>query len=187
MLRKKELLSHLELQPRTTEDRLDKKECKIIFGIDPGTRVTGYGIIRVTPFGIEPVDFGAIRPPPDLPLSERHRILFESLESLVAHFQPDALAVETQFVYKNVQSALKLGMVRGVALLAAARRGLPIYEYAPRKAKLAVVGTGAASKEQVQKMVQLLLRLPHPPEPEDAADALALAICHSNTLNRRGF
>lgn len=162
---------------------MNKKNSKIILGIDPGTRITGYGIIRVTPSGLEPIDFGAIRPPQDLPLTEKHLILFDGLESLLAHFQPDALAVETQFVYKNVQSALKLGMARGVALLAAARRKLPIHEYAPKKAKLAVVGSGSASKEQVQRMVQLLLRLPHLPEPEDAADALALAICHANTLN----
>jgi crossover junction endodeoxyribonuclease RuvC len=100
-------------------------------------------------------------------------------------YQPDAVAIETQFVYKNVQSAMKLGMARAMGLLAAARRQIPIFEYAPTKAKLAVVGNGGASKMQVQKMIQLLLRLPTLPEPEDAADALALAICHAHTIKTR--
>lgn len=150
----------------------------IVLGIDPGTRITGYGLIRKKDSSFHPVDFGCIRPPPDLPLPERYRILFESLEILIERHRPDALSVESQFVLKNAQSALKLGMAKGMAILAAARRGIPIFEYPPTRAKLAVAGTGRASKWQVQKMIQSLLRLPSPPEPEDAADALALAICH---------
>lgn len=160
---------------------MDKKE--IILGIDPGTRVTGYGIISMQE-PILAIDYGCIRPPPDLPLAERYKIIFESLEMLIEQHAPTTIAVESQFVLKNAQSAIKLGMAKGMVLLAAARKNIPVYEYAPRKAKLAVVGTGAASKAQVQKMIQTLLRLPKLPEPEDAADALALAICCSHQLRR---
>lgn len=154
---------------------------KIILGIDPGTRITGYGIIAVDN-ALEPLDFGCIRLPPKLELPARLLILYESLEKLLEKYEPNAVAVETQFVYKNVQIAIKLGMARGMVLLAAAKKNIPVFEYAPKKAKLAIVGTGSASKTQVQKMVQLLLKLPTLPEPEDAADALALAVCHANSL-----
>ncbi|HLB52989.1 MAG TPA: crossover junction endodeoxyribonuclease RuvC [Chlamydiales bacterium] len=154
----------------------------IILGIDPGTRVCGYGVIRL-PY--EPLDFGCIRPPPHLSLEFRYQILFESIESLIEKFSPDAIAVEAQFVNKNPQSAIKLGMAKGMVFLAAARKKIPISEYAPKKAKLAVVGKGQASKFQVQKMIQMLLKLPSPPEPEDAADALALAICCAHELKKR--
>ncbi|MBU6383211.1 MAG: crossover junction endodeoxyribonuclease RuvC [Verrucomicrobia bacterium] len=147
---------------------------KKIIGIDPGTRMTGYGVIDDA---LQPIDFGCIRPPPKLELAQRYKILFESMEALIEKFQPYAVAVESQFVLKNAQSAIKLGMAKGMVYLAAARRAIPVYEFAPKQAKLAVVGHGGASKFQVQKMVQALLRLPHPPQPEDAADALALAIC----------
>ncbi|MDE3055622.1 MAG: crossover junction endodeoxyribonuclease RuvC [Verrucomicrobiota bacterium] len=146
----------------------------VILGIDPGTRICGYGILRVPH---EPLDFGAIRPPSHLPLEKRYQILFEGIEVLLEKYIPEAVAVEAQFVNKNPQSTLKLGMAKGMVFLAAARKGIPIYEYAPKKAKLAVTGKGGASKLQVQRMIQMLLRLPHLPEPEDAADALALAIC----------
>jgi crossover junction endodeoxyribonuclease RuvC len=159
-------------------------EEQVILGIDPGTRITGYGIIRVgNKPQFEPLDFGCIRPPVNLSSPARYLALFDSLEMLLENYSPNVVAVETQFVYKNVQSAIKLGMARGIVLLAAAKRNIPIYEYAPKKAKLAVVGNGGASKEQVQKMIQFLLKLPVLPEPEDAADALALAICHANTLS----
>lgn len=158
------------------------KKQPIILGIDPGTRITGYGVIRCQNSFLEPVDFGCIRPPPSLNNADRYLTLFNGLEKLLDLYHPEAVSVETQFVYKNVQSAMKLGMARGVVLIAAARRGIPIFEYAPKKAKLAVVGNGSASKEQVQRMVQLLLQLPILPEPEDAADALALAICHANSI-----
>lgn len=151
---------------------MTKKE--IILGIDPGTRITGYGAIDADK---NPIDFGCIRPPPKLPLPERYKILFESVEALIIRLDPTAIAVESQFVLKNAQSAIKLGMAKGMIYLAAARKNIPIYEFAPKKAKLAVVGHGSASKHQVQKMIQALLRLPNPPEPEDAADALSLAIC----------
>jgi crossover junction endodeoxyribonuclease RuvC len=154
----------------------------IIIGIDPGTQVTGYGIIKYKSNVSEVLDFGCIRPPRHLNAHERYLAIFNGIEHLLERYQPHFFAIETQFVNKNAQSALKLGMARGVATLAGTKRGIPIYEYAPRKAKLAVVGNGAASKEQVQKMIQLLLRLPVLPTPEDAADALAIALCHAHTI-----
>lgn len=156
---------------------MHKKE--IILGIDPGTRITGYGIIS-TEGTIIPIDYGCIRPPLHLPLAQRYKIIFESIETLIEKHAPTQIAVESQFVLKNAQSAIKLGMAKGMVLLAAARKNIPVYEFAPKKAKLAVVGFGGASKLQVQKMIQSLLRLPVMPEPEDAADALALAICCSH-------
>lgn len=155
---------------------------KIILGVDPGTVVTGYGIIKMVGSKPIPLDFGAIRPPKTASSSEKYLIIFEAIETLLERFVPDAVAVESQYVHKNAMSAMKLGMARAMAILASARRKIPIYEYAPTKAKLAVVGKGSASKEQVQKMIQLLLQLPTPPHPHDAADALALALCHAHQL-----
>ncbi len=155
----------------------------IILGIDPGTQITGYGFIRKEPSHILALDYGCIRPPHALPLAERYRIIYESLVIIIDQHKPDIMAVESQFVLKNPQTAIKLGMAKGMAILAAAQRGIPVFEYAPTRAKMAVVGNGHASKWQVQKMIQILLHLPTPPEPEDAADALALAICHAQTGN----
>ena len=154
----------------------------IIIGIDPGTRVTGYGIIEHHPHQTKAIDFGCIRPPAKATSSERYKIIFDAIESLLDLHKPEALAVEGQFFHKNAMSAMKLGMARAMAILAAERRGIPIFEYAPKKAKKAVVGTGSASKHQVQKMVQMLLSLDEIPTPDDAADALALALCHSHLL-----
>lgn len=154
----------------------------IILGIDPGTRVTGYGIITLAGTAYKALDFGCICPPPSLKLSDRYLIIFEAVDQLLEKFKPDVLIVETQYVCKNVQSTLKLGMARGVVMVAAKRRGIAVYEYSPTKAKKAVVGNGSASKEQVQAMVQVLLNLSDIPEPEDAADALSLAICHANSM-----
>lgn len=153
----------------------------IVLGIDPGTEITGYALIKKEGRILVPIDFGCIRTPAKHPLPKRYHMIFESVERLIAKFRPDALSIETQFVYKNAQSALKVGMARGVVLVAAERAGIPIYEYTPTKAKKAVVGKGNATKYEVQKMMQLLLSLASPPTPLDAADALALAVCHANT------
>lgn len=157
----------------------------IIIGIDPGTLITGYGIIEVVNGNQRIIDYGCIRPPASLKLSDRYLIIFNAVEELLDKYRPDALAVETQYVEKNVQSAIKLGMARGTVIIAAKRKGIPIYEYAPTKAKAAVVGNGKASKQQVQGMVKLLLNLSEVPHPSDAADALALAICHAQSLRFR--
>lgn len=158
---------------------------KIIIGVDPGTQVTGYGIIEWTENSYRALDYGCIRPPAKLKLSDRYLIIFNALEELLQKYQPEALAVETQYVHKNVQSAIKLGMARGIAIIAAKRKGMSVFEYAPSQAKASVVGNGAASKEQVQGMVKLLLKLATIPTPSDAADALALAICHAHSMRFR--
>jgi crossover junction endodeoxyribonuclease RuvC len=154
---------------------------KIILGVDPGTRISGYGIICIQNQTYIPIDYGCIRPPSNLKLSERYLVIFDSIEELIEKYQPHALVVETQYMHKNAQSALKLGMARGAVMIAAKKKGLAIFEYAPTVAKRAVVGNGKASKYQVQGMVQRLLKLPALPQPEDAADALALAICHAHS------
>lgn len=156
---------------------------QIILGIDPGTRITGYGVIRQVGGKIELIDFGCIRPPIQEETAKRYLSLFNGMEQLLIQYAPLAVAVETQFVHKNVQSALKLGMARAAILIASARNNTSVFEYSPTKAKKAVTGQGGASKEQVQRMVQLLLHLKEPPTPEDASDALALAICHAHTRN----
>lgn len=157
----------------------------IIIGIDPGTLVTGYGIIKVKESTYQAIDYGCIRPPSKLKITDRYLIIFNSVEELLEKHKPAALVVETQFVQKNIQSAIKLGMARGIAIVAAKRKGIAVYEYAPSKAKKAVVGNGNASKFQVQGMVKALLNLSDLPTPEDAADALALAICHAQTSHFR--
>lgn len=162
---------------------MNEPHSEIILGIDPGTRVSGYGLIRVNDRKLVLLDYGCIRPPASYKLSERYLVIFDSIEQLIDKNSPTALVVETQYVHKNVQSAIKLGMARGAVIIAAKRRGLPVYEYAPTVAKKAVVGKGSASKFQVQAMVKCLLNLVSPPHPEDAADALALAICHAHTAH----
>ena len=158
----------------------------IIIGIDPGNYITGYGIIETQDhIKYRLIDCGCIRLPRSKKFSERYLIIYKSLQSLLEKYSPDALAVETQFVNKNVQSAMKLGMVRGIVLLAATLHSIPSYEYAPTKVKLAVVGRGRAHKQQVQSMVKLLLNLKEVPEPDDIADALALAICHSQASRHK--
>jgi crossover junction endodeoxyribonuclease RuvC len=155
----------------------------IIIGADPGTLVTGYGIIKVRDGKNIALDYGSIQPPSKLKLSDRYLIIFESIEHILDQYAPDVLVVETQYVHKNVQSAIKLGMARGIMMVAAKKRGLKIFQYAPSEAKLAVTGRGSASKQQVQHMVKCLLNLDDIPQPEDAADALALALCYALTHN----
>ncbi len=151
----------------------------IILGVDPGTRITGYGLIQHNSNDLSPLDFGAIRPPVNAPIEKKYYAIFAGVEALILEYKPIALSVETQFVSKNPQSALKLGMARGAVLIAAAKYNVPAFEYTPSKAKRSVVGRGSATKAQVQHMMMRLLNLSEIPEPEDAADALALAICHA--------
>lgn len=161
----------------------ETKKGHVIIGIDPGTIVTGYGLIRLENSTYRAVDYGCIRPPRDYKLSDRYLVIFESVCALLDIHKPAVLVVETQYVHKNIQSAIKLGMARGVIIVAAKSKGIPVFEYSPTKAKLAVVGNGGASKSQVRCMVQRLLELKEPPSPEDASDALALAICHAQSQN----
>jgi crossover junction endodeoxyribonuclease RuvC len=158
----------------------------MILGIDPGTAITGWGVIKDKGGKLEPIDFGCIRPKASLPLSQRYLTLHEGLRVLIDRFSPSALAIETQFVQKNVQSAMKLGMARGVIILAATLKGIPVFEYTPTQVKKSVTGRGQASKYQVQGMIATLLGLTTLPEPEDAADALACAICHHHRAHLLG-
>ncbi len=150
----------------------------IILGIDPGTACTGWGVIEVVGNSYHLLSFGTIKAKTKI-LSEKYVIIFDSINQIIDTYHPDYISVETQFVDKNVQSAIKLGMARGMAVLAGAKRQIPIYEYAPLKAKQAVSGSGNASKEHVQKMISILLNLSET-VPHDAADGLALAICHAH-------
>ncbi len=152
----------------------------LILGIDPGSRVTGYGIINVNGARQEYVSSGCIRTTNKATLPDRLDEIFSGVTQIVNEFIPAEMAIEKIFVSRSAESALKLGHARGVAMVACVQQGLPIYEYEARKVKQAVVGTGAASKEQVQHMVQTLLKLPGKPQ-ADAADALAIALCHINT------
>jgi crossover junction endodeoxyribonuclease RuvC len=153
-----------------------------VFGIDCGTEVTGFGVVETCDTGREPrlvcVAMGAVRLQKNKPLAVRIEQVHRELSAELARWRPDAVAVEDVFYSVNAKSALKLGHVRGVALLAAAMQGLPVAEYAPLSVKSSVVGYGLAKKEQVQFMVARLLDLPELPQPADAADALAIAICH---------
>lgn len=151
---------------------------KRIIGVDPGTRITGYGIIEAERSVYHHICHGTITPSPKLAQEFRYLMIFEELQKVLSEYQPEALSVETQFVYKNVDSALKLGMARGVIILAATLLKIPVFEYAPTKTKMAVTGTGNANKGQVQKMIELLLS--EKVASEDASDALALAICHAH-------
>ena len=156
-----------------------------VFGIDCGTEITGFGVVETDESGRQMRlvcrALGGIRLAKNRPLPERLAQVYRELTGALELWQPDAVAVEEVFYSVNAKSALKLGQVRGVALLAAAVAGVPVAEYAPLKIKSSVVGYGLAKKEQVQFMVARLLELAELPEPADAADALAIAICHIHT------
>ncbi len=156
-------------------------DSSIIIGVDPGTQVSGYGIIQSQQGILKPLDYGCIRPPLSYKLSDRYLVIHDGIEKLIDTYKPTALVVETQYLPatgQNVQGILKLGMARGIIMIAAKKKGIAVFQYEPAVAKKAVAGNGRASKYQVQKMVQMRLSLSELPEPADAADALALAICH---------
>jgi crossover junction endodeoxyribonuclease RuvC len=159
-----------------------------IFGIDPGSERTGYGCVETDGSRHRIVVCGAISSPASTAFSDRLLAIHTGLSALLADCRPQAVAIESLFFATNVRSALKLGHARGVAMLAAAEAGVPVVEYTPAEIKRAVVGYGRAEKPQVQQMVKLLLGLPAVPSPHDAADALAIAICHahSHRLGRLG-
>lgn len=156
-----------------------------VIGIDPGTQTTGYGLVELRGTDLTAVAFGGISTGPHTPLPRRLLQIHQGLRAVVAEHRPDCAAVEAVFFSRNAQTALRLGQARGVALLALAEAGIEIHEYAPREIKQAVSSYGNAEKGQVQEMVRLLLALPESPQPADAADALAVAICHHQTLRLR--
>lgn len=154
----------------------------LALGIDPGTATTGYGLVRLHRDGsLEAVDFGVILTPKDTPASDRLVTLYKQLKKLLKKHHPDTAAVEKLFFQRNISTAIGVGQARGVILLALAQAGLEVSEYTPNEIKQAVAGYGSADKRQVQEMVRVLLMLPEIPKPDDAADALAIAITHLNT------
>ena len=151
----------------------------IVLGIDPGTAITGYGVVAGEPHGAPKlVECGVIRTPAQDPLPARLRGIHEAVAELIARHRPAAVAIEDVFYAKNVRTTVVLGHARGVAMLAAEQAGIVVHEYAPAAVKKSVCGTGSATKEQVQFMVTRLLRLTRAPEPADAADGVAAALAH---------
>ncbi len=159
----------------------------LTLGIDPGTAIMGYGLVeggaadsrgQTRTEDLQLVEYGALRTPANAPMSERLPMLYTELMDLLNEHKPDSMAIEQLFFNKNVRTALSVGQARGVAILAGAHAGVNIAEYTPLQVKQAVVGYGRAEKEQVQSMVKILLHMDHIPQPDDAADALAVAICH---------
>lgn len=151
----------------------------LVIGIDPGTAITGYGLVRENEdSSLTVVDYGAILTSPETSPPERLRQLHESLTEIILLHRPESSAVEKLFFQRNVRTAISVGQARGVALLTLAEAQLPVGEYTPMEIKQAVAGYGGADKNQVQQMVRALLNLDEVPKPDDAADALAVAICH---------
>ena len=157
-----------------------------VFGIDPGCERTGYGCVETDGSRHRIVVCGAITAQANEPFPDKLQRIHHELRSLLAECQPASVAIENLFFSVNVRSALKLGHARGVAMLAAVEAGLPVFEYTPAEVKRAVVGYGRADKPQVQQMIKLLLGLDAVPTPHDAADALAIAICHVHAQPRAG-
>jgi crossover junction endodeoxyribonuclease RuvC len=151
----------------------------VVMGIDPGVASTGFGVVRVAGGKMTAVDGGVIEVAAGEPAERRLAQIHDELVELLTWHQPVALAIENVYFGKNARSAISVGQARGVALLAAGQRDVPCFDYTPQAVKMAVCGSGAAAKRQVQRMVASLLRLPQPPQSDHAADALAVAICHA--------
>ncbi|SBT18726.1 Crossover junction endodeoxyribonuclease RuvC [Marinomonas gallaica] len=156
-----------------------------ILAIDPGSRITGFGVVDIINGKVNYVSSGCIKLP-DENLAVRLKRIFECVSEVIEEFKPNEFAIEEVFLAKNANSALKLGQARGAAIVAAGMANLPVYEYAARRVKQSVVGSGNADKAQVQSMVQLLLKLEATPQ-ADAADALAIGLCHANTRTSDGL
>ena len=152
-------------------------------GIDPGVAITGYGIVKYEGNKFSVIDYGAATTEANVVLPKRLLKLNGILEDLIIKYKPDFVAVEELFFNKNIKTALTVGHGRGVALLAAARLGVEVFEYTPLQVKQAVAGYGRSDKSQVQQMVKIILNLDGIPKPDDVADALAVAICHGHSYN----
>lgn len=150
----------------------------LVLGIDPGTAVTGYGLVGKKGEDLVLVHYGAVTTSSDMPPPQRLQAIYRELGEVISEHGPAAVAVEKLFFSKNVRTALSVGQARGVAILAAADAGVPLHEYTPLQVKQSVVGYGRATKDQVQQLVKMLLGLDFVPQPDDAADAIAVAICH---------
>ena len=159
----------------------------LVLGIDPGTAITGYGLVREDEAGLTLVDYGVITTAAGRPLPERLQAIYQGLADVAREHQPQQAAVEELFFSRNVRTALSVGHARGVTLLALADAGLAIHEYKPLEIKQAITGYGGAGKQQMQEMVRLLLNLDTVPEPDDAADAVAVAVCHIHSARMKAL
>lgn len=160
----------------------------LAIGIDPGTAITGYGLVREEQDGsLSVVDFGVIQTSPDISMPERLVQIYHNLKGIIDLHSPQSGAVEKLFFARNVRTALTVGQARGIAMLALAESGVALAEYTPNEIKQSVAGYGRADKIQVQRMVQTLLNLKEIPQPDDAADALAVAICHLHSARMRSL
>lgn len=155
----------------------------LVLGLDPGIAITGYGLVKESPSGdLSCVTYGTVTTPAGQPTPGRLLSIDRELGALIEKYEPDVVAVEELFFCRNVTTALIVGQARGVAILSAARAGVPVHEYKPAEVKQAVTGYGRAPKTQVQEMVRLLLNLEQVPQPDDAADAVAVAVCHVHNM-----
>ena len=159
----------------------------IILGFDPGTATTGFGVVESVNDILRPIDVGVILTPADMPIEERLLSIYTDVNTLLDKYNPDTVATERLFFDRNVTNALSVGRAIGVILLAVAQRGLPWMEYTPMQVKTSVTGYGGADKNQIQQMVVRLLGLAEVPKPDDAADALAIAICHAHSLKLKSI
>ena len=155
----------------------------IVLGIDPGTVAMGYGIIESSDGNTKLIECGALTVPSRSPIGERLSYLYKGLSEIIGSARPDVIAIEQPFVSRNVRTAFAIGRAQAVAILASANSGIPAYEYTPAQVKQRVASYGASSKEQVQEMVRLQLGLAEAPQPNDAADALAVALCHLSEMH----
>lgn len=156
-----------------------------VMGIDPGSLCTGYGLVDEAGSKLIPVHFGTVKSHPKQPFAQRLKTIYDGLTAVIEEYQPDAVAVEDVFFATNAKSTIKLGQTRGVALLAAVNHRIELAEYSPLEVKQSIAGYGRADKQQVQAMVTKLLQLKQKPEPLDASDALAVAICHLHSYKAR--
>lgn len=156
-----------------------------ILGVDPGTMVIGYGVVEKSNESCITIDFGSLKLSSKDSFPLRLKKIYDAISAIIAQHHPDEFAIEDLFYAANAKVAIKMGHARGVAILAAVNHQLPTAEYSPREIKQSVVGNGAASKEQVQRMLKQLLHLDSAPEPLDASDALAVALCHLHRLERK--
>ena len=152
----------------------------VILGLDPGTATTGYGVIRVLGNRFQMLEYGIISTPAKTPMEKRLEMIYDNLQELLQKWQPDQAAVEELFFNQNITTAITVGQARGVLLLCCAQNNVPLAEYTPLQVKQALVGYGRADKKQIQQMVKMFLNLADIPKPDDAADALAIAICHAH-------
>ena len=159
----------------------------VILGIDPGYAIVGYGAVEVDKGRMRALGYGAITTPAGVPLQNRLLEIYQDMLTLLDHFKPDAVSVEELFFNTNVTTGIAVGHARGVILLSIAQKGLPFYEYTPGQVKQAVVGYGKAEKRQVMELTRNILGLKKIPRPDDAADALALAVCHAHSVSSRMF